>query len=34
MLYGLVALAERGEFDSGTTIVAVITGAAEPAATP
>jgi len=34
MLYGVVALAEQGEFDSGTTIVAVITGPAEPAATP
>jgi hypothetical protein len=34
MLYGVVALTEQGEFGSGTTIVAVITGPAEPAATP
>jgi len=33
MLYGIVTLAERSEFNSGTTIVAVITGPAEPAAT-
>lgn len=34
MLYGLIVLAERGEFNSGTTIVAVITGPAEPVTTP